>query len=56
MVQVLKNDEIIANVKNWDSALRLCAGEVKKGTSENCLRIIGNRGNNLPVIVKHLLI
>lgn len=56
MVQVLKNNEIIANVKNWDSALRLCAKEVQSGTSQNLLKIIGNRGDELPVKIKHLLI
>lgn len=56
MVQVLKNDEIIGNVRNWDSALRLCAMEVKSGTPKNLLRIIGNRGDELPVKINHLLI
>ena len=55
MVQVLKNDEIIGNVRNWDSAWRLCASEVKSGTSQNHLQIIGNRGNILPVSIKHLI-
>lgn len=56
MVQVLKNNVVIGNVKNWDSALRLCAMEVKSGTPKNLLRIIGNRGDELPVKINHLLI
>lgn len=56
MVKVLKNNVVIGNVRNWDSALRLCAMEVKSGTPKNLLRIIGNRGDELPVKIKHLII
>ena len=56
MVQILKNNEIIATVRNWNSALKLCADEVTAGTSQNSLRIIGNQGDELPVKIKHLLI
>lgn len=56
MVKILENNKEIATVKNWDTALRTCAKIHKENhTPINQLAIIGNRGEKLPVNIKHLI-
>ena len=56
MVLVKINGVNVCNVNNWDSALRVCAEHYRNGVSVTGMEIISNRGDCLPVIIKHLTI
>lgn len=56
MIKVLLNGEKIADVRNWDTGLRVCAKQVKLGANVKDLRIVRPTGENLPVTIKHLTI
>lgn len=56
MVKILNKNKTIAVVKNYDTALRTCAKiHIQDHTPINDLTIIGNRGDQLPVNIKHLI-
>lgn len=54
MVKILKNNKLIHETLTWDAALRHCAQLHKQGTKIDDLKIIGNRGDTLPITIKHL--
>lgn len=56
MILVKINNKIVSNVRNWDSALRVCAEHYNNGVSVNAMEIVSNRGEQLPVSIKHLTI
>ena len=56
MINVILNEEIVCNEKNYDSALRTCANLYKKGHNIEDMKIIRDNGLELPVQIKHLII
>ena len=56
MIRVLLKGEKIADVRNWDTGLRVCANHVKFGANVKDLQIVRPNGENLPVTIKHLTI
>lgn len=56
MINVVIDGKIVDVVKNWDSALRVCAGFYKNGSELETMKIINSSGEELPVQIKHLII
>ena len=56
MIDVIINDKTVDVVKNWDSALRVCANFYKKGINIENMKIVKSSGEELPVQIKHLII
>ena len=55
MINVVINGKIVDVVKNWDSALRVCADFYKNGSELGTMKIIKSTGEELPVQIKHLV-
>lgn len=56
MYIIYKKKKELTKVKNWNTALHICAEEYKKGTPKNQLKIIDKNGKEHPIKIKHLLI
>lgn len=55
MYIIYKKKKELTKVKNWDTALHICAEEYKKGTPKNQLKIIDHKGREHPVKIQHLI-
>lgn len=56
MINVIINDEIVDVVKNWDSALRICANFYKNGVNVENMKLVNGEGKQLPIQIRHLLV